>query len=420
MHTTRRDLLKATLGSTAFVSLTSTVPQFLLSTSLRAAEQPVRTDSDRVLVIVELAGGNDGLNTVIPHGHDIYQRNRKLLRIGGGQVHRINDELGLHPSMGEMAGLLEEGKLAVVQGVGYPNPNRSHFESMDIWHSTPRGAKFGEGQGGGRTTGWLGRYLDLAAAAEGRDAPAIHLGPERQPLALDAHQVRVPSVRDLDGFRLETGNDATLRTTIESAAAAERPESNDLLQFMQRSTVGAFASSRRVQEALTRYTTPVTYPPSALAGKLRTIAQLIEAGLSTRVYYVSLGGFDTHANQADAHAALLRELSQAVGAFVRDVEHHGHGKRVLVMTFSEFGRRVKENASMGTDHGAAGPMFLAGAAVRPGLIGEHPPMTDLIDGDLKHHTDFRQVYAAMLTNWLRFENVEPILNGTFEPANVLA
>jgi uncharacterized protein (DUF1501 family) len=280
---------------------------------------------------------------------------------------------------------------------------------MDIWHSCRR-------KGDPRTTGWLGRFLDASQTADMRDAMAVHLGAEKQPLALAAEQVRTPSISSLDRFRLSDGGDAQLQSTIRQLAAQQRA-GDDLLSFVQTSTASALEASRRVEEATRDYDTPISYPESPLASKLRTVAQLIDAGLGTRVYYTALDGFDTHSRQAEAHAGLLRQVGDAISAFVQDVRHHGHAQRVAVLVFSEFGRRVAENASEGTDHGAAAPMFLAGSAVRAGLIGKHPSLTDLQDGDLKHHTDFRQVYAAVLDQWLGWPST-PVIGGEFQPVSV--
>jgi uncharacterized protein (DUF1501 family) len=279
---------------------------------------------------------------------------------------------------------------------------------MDIWHTCRRKDQ-------PRPDGWLGRYLDAAHKTAGRDVPALHLGTHKQPFSLMARDVRVPSVRSLDRFRLQ-GDDA-LRTVARELAAAERPADNGLLGFVQSSTTAALAASERVEQAAGKYDERAKYPTSELAQQLRLVAQLVDAGLSTRIFYLELDGFDTHANQPQAHAALLEQLSSGMKAFLDDLAQHGHGERVAVMCFSEFGRRVAENASQGTDHGAAGPMFVAGARVRPGLIGQHPSLTDLDEGDLKHHTDFRQVYAAALEQWLGWES-RTILDGQFEPVSL--
>ena len=414
-HTSRRSFLKGSLSSAALVALTPTVPQFFLSAAARAAEGRGET----ILVVIQLSGGNDGLNTVIPYAADVYRRSRPQLGIPAARVRKIDDYVGFHPSMEGFSKLLEEGLLGIVQGVGYPNPNRSHFTSMDIWQTARR--ETAESGAGYRATGWLGRYLDqriTQAAAD--DVPALHLSSAgRLPLALVGQDARATSVQSLDGFKLEDGGDERVREAIQQAVTAPRAAGDDLLTFVQTSTVGAIHSSRQVQEAVRGYKADAKYPETALAGRLKTIAQLIDAGLSTRVYYVDLDGFDTHSNQAAAHAGLLSELSGAVSAFVHDLSKHGHGKRVMVMTFSEFGRRVHENASAGTDHGTAAPMFLAGGRVAAGLLGKHPDLTDLIEGDPKFTTDFRSVYAGVLEQWLAVPSA-PILGEGFKPLMITA
>ncbi len=397
---TRRQFLSSVFGASV-VSLAAPIPRFLRE----AAAQAPGAVGETVLVVIQLSGGNDGLNTVVPYAEDVYRRSRPQLAIAADRVLKIADGLGFHPSLRGFADLLESGRLAVVQGVGYPNPNRSHFESMDIWHTCRRKDQ-------PRPDGWLGRYLDAAHKTAGRDAPALHLGSRKQPFALMARDVRVPSVNSLERFRL--AGDAALRSTAQELAAAERPAENGLLGFVQSSTSAALAASQRVEQAAGAYRELAPYPVSDLARQLRLVAQLIDAGLTTRVYYLEIDGFDTHANQAGAHAALLEQVAGGLKAFLDDVSQHGHGQRVAVLCFSEFGRRVEENASQGTDHGAAGPMFVAGQRVRAGLIGKHPPLNDLDQGDLKHHTDFRQVYAAALQQWLGWES-QAILNGVFEP-----
>ena len=419
--TSRRTFLKSS-ASAAVVALAQGVPQVLRGAAARAAESRGET----ILVVIQLSGGNDGLNTVIPYADDAYRRARPSLGIGKDRVRTIDDRLGFHPSMEGFSKLLEAGRLGIVQGVGYPNPDRSHFSSMDIWHTARPTLYSGRGERDGpgyRVTGWIGRCLDAhpTTARDGaaNDTPCLHLGSSRLPLALVGEQVRVSSVAELEGFRIDDGGDATLRSVMRQAAAAERPRGDDLVAFLQRGTLSAMESSQRVQESLGRYKTDVKYPDTGLARRLKTVAQLVDAGLGTRIYYLDLDGFDTHANQGAAHAGLLAELSGALAAFVDDLHQHGHGDRVLTMTFSEFGRRVKENASQGTDHGAAAPLFVAGGRVKPGLIGEHPSLNDLDDGDLKHTTDFRSVYAALLEQWLGLPS-EPVLGRKFEPLKVTA
>ena len=427
MHTptTRRAFLQGSLSSAALVALAPAVPQFLVSASARAAENKGGT----VLVVVQLSGGNDGLNTVVPYADDAYCKGRPSLGIGKDQVRKIDDYVGLHPSMEGFSKLLEAGRLGIIQGVGYPNPDRSHFSSMDVWHTARREAASAAGPGY-RATGWIGRCLDAhpelagggaGGAGAGTGLPGLHLGSGsgRLPLALVGDDLKVASVQALEGFKLEDGGDERVRKAVQQVAAAPRDGGDELVAFLQRGTLAALESSRRVQESVRRYKTDVKYPDSGLASRLKTVAQLIDAGLNTRIYYLDLDGFDTHANQAAAHASLLTELSGAVSAFVEDAHQHGHGRRVAVMTFSEFGRRVKENASQGTDHGAAAPMFVAGGSVKSGLIGKHPSLTDLDEGDLKHSTDFRSVYAGVLEHWLGVPGA-PVLGHEYKPLKVTA
>ena len=422
----RRRFLQNILGGSALLSAGLTAPSFLTSTARLLAAQGQR--DQKVLVVVQLSGGNDGLNTVIPYRDPLYARNRMALRIASANVLPLADGVGLHPQMGGMAELYEQGQLAVVQGVGYPNPKRSHFASMDVWHSCQHGDLTDSEQAALARTGWLGRSLDCLPPQQRGQVPALHLGSGALPLALVARQTAVPSIDSLDRFRLRSPDGGLSASALREFAAsslpadpttvAEAEHPNSLAQFVQQTTLTALDASDKLQESVAQEHAAAAYPAVPLAGKLRTIAQLIDDGLPCRIYYVSLGGFDTHANQAAAHAQLLGQLSQSLAAFTADVKARGHSDRVLVMTFSEFGRRVKENASAGTDHGSAAPMFLAGGAVKAGLIGPHPSLEDLDAGDLKHHTDFRQIYAAILDHWLNCPAAE-VLGGNFSPAEVL-
>ncbi len=363
-----------------------------------------------MLVVVEMAGGNDGLNTVVPHSDAGYKKARQQIGITKSDTLAVTESIGLHPSLRGLADLLEQGRFAVVQGVGYENPNRSHFESMDIWHSCLR-------KSDPRHDGWIGRFLEAANLQQLRDPSALHLGSEKQPFALMSRNIRVPSIQSLEQFRLRAGDSPGFRQAVRELADQSREGENDLLGFVQSSTSSALAASERMESAGVKYKPSESYPTSGLGKKLETVAKLIASGLQTKVYYVRIDGFDTHANQPDAHAALLREVSESVSTLIRDANAHGVGDRVLVMCFSEFGRRVAENASDGTDHGTAGPVLLAGNKVKAGLIGEHPSLTDLDNGDLKHHTDFRQVYAAILEDWLSCPS-ESVLGGKYEPVQL--
>jgi uncharacterized protein (DUF1501 family) len=357
-----------------------------------------------VLVVVQLSGGNDGLNTVIPYTDPAYAAARPTLKQAPAEIKKINDSLAFHPALAGFAKLLEKSQLAVVQGVGYPNPNRSHFESMDIWHKATPAKE--------QQYGWLGRALPKLGAAGG----ALQLGEDQPPLALLGATGHAPSLRSLEEYQLKVaanGDNQPKRQVIEKLAdgGASSGSLRDLVRQSARETYRSAASLRDVSQ---NYKSAVSYPASPLATRLKLVAQLIDAGVAERIYYTSLGGFDTHAVQARTHAELLTQLGDALAAFQADLTEHGHAQRVVTLTFSEFGRRVRENGSQGTDHGAAAPMFLAGGAVTPGPIGAHPSLVDLDDGDLKFHTDFRSVYATVLDRWLGISSRD-ILGAEFPP-----
>lgn len=391
MSLTRREFLTHAGGGVTLAATALTLPRIFLRTAAAAAGIEDRTG--RILVVLQLTGGNDGLNTIVPYRDDEYHRLRPNLAIGREQVQRLNDDVGLAQGLAPLKRLFDEGRLAVIQGVGYPNPNRSHFQSMDIWHSADPALT--------RTdTGWLGR-----AIARERALSALHLSDEPLPLALRGDGVDVPSVRSIESFRLQGGADGASTTAIRRVlgagagelSATAPPGSSDA-DFIRRTALCACENARRL-EALPAGD-PGRYPDLGLARRLHEIARLIAADFGPRIYYTSLGGFDTHARQSGQHALLMTEIGQSVGAFFDDLKQRGLGERVVLMTFSEFGRRAAENESLGTDHGAAAPVLLAGAAVKAGVIGPRPDLSQLVDGDVPHAIDFRSVYAAMLDDWL--------------------
>ena len=393
MMTNRRQLLKAGIAGSFALGVDTIAPSCWTSV---ACSSETATNNN-ILVVIQLSGGNDGLNTVIPiEFADEYKKQRPTLAVASSDQVKIDKNIHLHPELRILESLFENGQMSIVQGVGYENPNRSHFESMDIWHTCQR-------KGNSRQQGWLGKLLDGQSVTDG--IPAIHFGEEQQPLALQARDVRVPSVKSLDEFRLQARQQDSsdfekLIQQLSEATREEATESNDLLSFVRASTSSAIVASQQVNEARTSYKPATKYPESALAQRLSVVAQLIDAELPTQIYYVTLDGFDTHAEQAATHEVLLRTWGQALSAFVNDLNAHGHGSRVSVMTFSEFGRRVSENASRGTDHGAAAPMFFAGGGLKQSIIGSQPSLTDLQNGDLKHSVDFRSVYGTVLRDWL--------------------
>ena len=407
-----------------------TIPYFLQKSGVVLAQSHTGLSSqtgvpqDRILVVVQLAGGNDGLNTVVPFRVDEYHRARPGIGIPKDRVIELarGADVGLHPAMTALKEMYDQGMLTVIQGVGYPNPNRSHFKSMDIWHTADTDA-IGDG--------WLGRYFDNQCAgapdadhdcsghrgiAIGRSAPPAMQGRRYKPIAfetpdlfrwtgLDLHPSMRPPYEDI------------LATEIDPSIEAQNPNA----AFLMRTALDAQLASERIRRAVESEPL-VPYPRSNLARQLAMVASMIRAGLETRVYYVSMGGFDTHAGQggaSGAHARLLQRLSEAVRAFYQDLSRQENAARVLTMTFSEFGRRVGQNASGGTDHGAAAPMLMFGPAARAGIHGRHPSLTDLDAGDLRFRTDFRRVYATVLDEWLGADS-RAVLGGSFKPVKILS
>ncbi|HEV3256663.1 MAG TPA: DUF1501 domain-containing protein [Gemmataceae bacterium] len=401
----RREFLRTGLQASTLVALAPTVPGFLAQTA-RAA----RPEKDgRVLVVIQLDGGNDGINTVVPFADAGYAKHRTALRLPADRLLKINKEVGLHPAMGDAAKLLETGRLAVVQGVSYPNPSRSHFKSMAIWHSANVGLPKADSDDveTRASFGWIGQALDGGRRPRDGAPDALFMGTGALPAALRSQRAVASAMTRPEDSVL------TLKANARSAVAGA-VHGRDLAAFVQRSTLDAYATSERMAEVLRGKDGGARYPATALAERLRTVARLLKGGVGTRVFYTSQGSYDTHYIQAPQHAELLSELSGALRAFLDDLAAAGLAERVTVLAFSEFGRRVQENGSQGTDHGTAAPVFLAGPAVHAGLVGLTPRLLDLQDGDLKMTVDFRQVYAAVLEKWLRLPS-RPALGGAFEP-----
>ncbi len=405
---TRREFLQKGL-TVAAVGVT--VPAFLTRTAYalnNPADIPlVRSrpgvPDDRILVVLQMAGGNDGLNTLVPYTNDDYYRVRPTLAVPKGDVLRLNDEIGLHPSLADLKALYDDGRLAIIQGVGYPNPNRSHFRSMEIWETaadSDRTLRYG----------WIGRYFDNACAGEPKPTLGVCIGNNAPLTFRNNHQVGVTlqnpeQYQWVSGAAMETpaAGQQTFRK-LNMPTASSKPTSvpgGGALDFLQRTAMNAQVSSQQIREAASGYHSTVTYPNNGpLGASLKLIASLIAGGIGSRVYYASIPGFDTHSNQRVQHPQLLSQLGASMRAFHDDLKAQGNAEKVLVMTFSEFGRRVAENASGGTDHGTAAPMFLFGQPVHAGLFGRLPNLSDLDNGDLKFGTDFRSVYATVLRKWL--------------------
>jgi uncharacterized protein (DUF1501 family) len=406
MFTTRRAFLK----TSGLVALGLNAPVFLSRTAAAAPPSAKPGAKQTILVVVELTGGNDGLNTVIPFTDPLYAKYRPTLKQPVNQIRKLNGELGVHPVMGELADLFQQGELAVVQGTGYPNPDQSHFRSMDIWQAASLEKTL--------TEGWLGKAMKKMPSA-----PSFHLktSGEISPLAFDGAPAKVPSIATLADYQLHlaaaSAADGKAKRAIIEDAAKKVGGRQALLEFVQKTAADTYDMTRRLEEIGKNYQPKVPYPQTGLANRLKVAAQLIDADLGARVFYVRLDGFDTHSSQANQHSALLTELSGAMSAFYRDLSARGHKDRLCVMTFSEFGRRARENGSKGTDHGSAAPMFLLGGRVQGGIVGVHPSLEKLEIGNLKHHTDFRQVYAAVLDRWLGVSSKE-VLGAAFEPVSV--
>ncbi len=429
--TTRRDFLRSTLLGGA---LSWTVPSFVAQTfsALHAAADgsltQITTGKDGpILVLIQLAGGNDGLNTIVPYTNDDYYKARPTIAVAAKEILTLNDKLGLNPSMIGFKDLYDSGRLSIVSGVGYPNPNRSHFRATEIWQTASDSEKY-------LTDGWLGRYFDNAC--QGCDPTVgVNIGP-RLPQAFSARIPTGISLENPESYRFvgaglhdeeelayRNMNPGTVNPDGATSGGSISMVSGTVtlqngqsaLDFLERTSMDAQVSSDKIREIAGKTKNTGDYPKTQLANNLKLVARLIAGGLPTRVFYVSQGGYDTHTYQRGGQDGRLKELSDGLKAFMDDLQAMGEQDRVMVMTFSEFGRRVTENGSKGTDHGAAAPMFLLGSKMKAGLLGAEPSLApaDLLDGDIKYNTDFRSVYASVLQSWLNTPSV-PILGKQFD------
>jgi uncharacterized protein (DUF1501 family) len=376
----------------------------------RAAVPPDR----RTLVVIQLGGGNDGLNVLVPYGDGTYHDVRPKLAIQQSDVLALDDHQGLHPSLKSFKRLYDDGQLALIQGVGYPNPNRSHFRSMDIWHTARPDANGDQG--------WLGAFMAEVYKVGESPFQCVNMG-NAIPKALSTPHAPVAAVQDTTAFqfladrRLPVAKDPLLKTFGQVYAKPGRklPTMDLVVQGWETTVQGVDALAKSTE----KYQPTVVYPQNPFAKALQGVAQMIASDLGTRVFYVSLGGFDTHANEKLTHANLLTQVSDGLAAFQRDLEQMAKADGVLTLGFSEFGRRVRENGSGGTDHGAAGPMFAIGPGVRVGVYGDAPSLTSLDQGDLRYTVDFRSIYATVLENWFGMPS-QRILGGTFDRLPFLA
>lgn len=395
---TRRQFLRTGVIGGA---LAATVPAFLDQTLFRLEAAELSRSTQRqhgkdtpILVLMQLAGGNDGLNTLIPLENDHYRRARPRLSQAEKTAHPLEGGFGLHENLTGLKTLYDEGLLAAVQGVGYPNPNRSHFRSTEIWHTAePGGRKGGDG--------WIGRYFDNQC--EGMPADTGISLTSKAPQAFQGRGTMGITFRNPNQFRFDEDIDMMDGGSIGEATGSAREQSGSALNFLERTDLDARVSSDLLHRTLEKTSRIKTFPNSRIARDLELVARLIGGEMSTRIYYVTHGGYDTHANQRGAHANLMRELGEAQLAFWQEMKRQGNQDRVRMLVFSEFGRRVAENGSGGTDHGAAAPVFLLGGGLKGGIHGTTPSLApeDLHRGDLVHSIDFRSVYASVLQDHLR-------------------
>lgn len=403
---TRRGFLK----TAAVYSSIGVAPAFLTRAAEGAAPAIEGFKDDRVLVVVQLGGGNDGLNTLVPYTNDAYYRARPTLGLKKDRLIRLTDDLAANDKIAEFVKLYENGEAAIIQSVGYPNPDRSHFRSMEIWHTATDSDEYS-------SSGWIGRYFDNCCSGSARPQVGVALGKER-PQAFEGKKGLGIAFESPQTFGWRPGRATDTEANFERMNE-RRPTPNETLDFLRHTTSNAIMSSYEVRQAAERGGIRSGAAAGPNRDPLQTVAALIRGDLATRIYYVATSGFDTHANQLGTQDQLLLRFSEALARFQDTLKRDGTSDRVLILVFSEFGRRVEQNASGGTDHGTAAPMFLIGSHVKPGLYGPLPNLTDLEDGDLKFAVDFRSVYASVLKDWF---DVEPrrVLGRSFETLPIVA
>jgi uncharacterized protein (DUF1501 family) len=357
------------------------------------------------LVVVQLSGGNDGLNTVIPYSQGAYYDARPHIGIQQADVLKLDDQFGLHPNMQDLQQLYQAGQVAIIHGVGYPNPILSHFRSMAVWHTADPTVR--------AQTGWLGRYLDSTWSKSADPLRAINLGTVT-PLALGSQKSDVPSIIRPASYRLAVEHSNWWDPVFASAARnMYNGTLTDDLSFVREEGQQMYQGMDEVALYAGKLKPSSGYPENPLASQLEVVAGLLGAGVPTKVFYTQMGGFDDHAGEESHHGTTLGDFSSAVGAFMRDIKKRGLQDKVTILAFSEFGRRVKENGSMGTDHGEAGPVFLVGANVKGGMYGQYPSLQKTHQGDLSYTVDFRSVYATALEHVLQV-NPKDVLGASFE------
>ena len=394
----RREFIKQTSLASSIVFVPSFVNAFdsVLQSSL----------GHKRLVIIQLEGGNDGLNTIVPYRNDIYFKNRPSLAIKGNKLIKATDEIGFHSSLQPLKKLYDKGYVSILNNVGYPNPNRSHFGSMDIWQTASHSNQ-------SLTTGWIGRFLDTNGTVP-YDAIEVD---ESLSLAMKGESMSAIATKDAKRL-FQTSQEPYFKNIIEHVSDSHLSEHN--LGYLYKTLIAAESSAKHIYETSRTFSSKETYPNTQFAKQLKTTAEFINSGLQTKVYYTSLSGFDTHANQINTQSRLLSQYAEGVESFVNDLKQNGTFKDTLILTFSEFGRRVKQNAANGTDHGAANNVFIIGEDLKnQGFYNKLANLEDLdTNGDLKYEIDFRTIYATILNKWLNVDD-EKILNHNFEKLNFI-
>ncbi len=395
----RRHFLK----NTALASVALMVPAFL-----KPFEALAKSDLTgyKNLVIIQLSGGNDGLNTIIPYSNDIYYQKRKTIAVGQTDVIKLNDVQGLNPSLSALKEIYDQGWMSIINSVGYPNPDRSHFRSMDIWQTASDSNQF-------LTTGWIGRYLDSNCQNCNKAYTAIEVD-DTLSLAMKGAKMKGIAVQDPNKL-YQTTREPFFKDLARDHSGDNLSEDN--LGYLYKTMIETYSSAEYIQNTSKTYTVKAGYPATQLGNQLKTVSKFINSGLQTRVYYVSLSGFDTHVRQQEQQAQQLKIYGDAVAAFIKDLKQSGKLDDTLVMTFSEFGRRVEQNASNGTDHGTANNILIYGGKLKKaGFYNDAPDLTQLDNGDLKYQIDFRDVYATLLDKWLNVNNSQ-ILTKNFAGLN---
>jgi len=395
----RRDFLK----NTALASTSLMVPQFLTGFQ---GNKLFGSRSGKILVVIQLSGGNDGLNTVVPFRNDIYYQSRPSLAIKKGDVLKVGEDLGFNPAMQPLLELYDEGLLSIINSVGYPNPDRSHFRSMDIWQTASESNEY-------LSTGWLGRYLDSNCA--GCDDP-YHALEVDDSLSLAMKGARQSGFAMSDPKRLKRQAENRFLNALVKQPSHSSEEN---VAYLYKTIIDTQSSATYLYEQSQLYSSTLAYPKTPFGKDLRQIAELITADTDTKIYYASLTGFDTHANQKNQQERLLRQYAEGVSVFAKDLKKNGLLEDVLILTFSEFGRRVQQNASNGTDHGTANNVFLIGGSLKkPGFYNSPPNLSKLDEGDLVYEVDFRRIYASILEDWLEAE-APSILGKPFDKLQIV-